>query len=334
MASLFTRIAPETARLYTLLHRAAGRSGVGAAGGAWRLEWLSDGAAAAPGVALYGTLGSGEFTVWLDDPDWRLAAARALETPPDQVAALPEPLVRAGLVCFADEALAGVEKAVGAWVAVARVEMNESPPPSSACRFRLTGEDGLRIGGAWVLADAGGRARGALEKCLSALPVPSRELPDGLPLDAVVAVALGGAPAAALDGLAPGDVVLSPAGAERELLVGGRLRFAARLENGVLAVEGKTMTEAKKADAKAPAPEAGPEDLARLEEVEVELQAQVGRLVVTLAQLRQLGAGQVVEFSTPVESPATLTVGGRAIATGELVDVGGRVGVRITALAE
>jgi type III secretion protein Q len=112
------------------------------------------------------------------------------------------------------------------------------------------------------------------------------------------------------------------------LLVGGQLRFAARLENGVLAVEGKTMTVVAKP------PEPAADALAEIEAVEVELQAQVGRLTVTLGQLRRLGAGQVVEFSTPIESPAILAVGGKTVAVGELVDVGGRVGVRITAMAE
>ena len=66
---------------------------------------------------------------------------------------------------------------------------------------------------------------------------------------------------------------------------------------------------------------------------EVELRVEVGRLSVTLAELQRLAVGEVVEFPVPVEAPATLVAGGRPVATGELVDVGGRVGVRIVALA-
>ncbi len=72
----------------------------------------------------------------------------------------------------------------------------------------------------------------------------------------------------------------------------------------------------------------------RLDSIEVDVQARVGRLAMTLGQVRLLGAGQVLEFSTPVESPVTLLANGRPVATGELVDVGGRVGVRIVAMAE
>ncbi len=117
--------------------------------------------------------------------------------------------------------------------------------------------------------------------------------------------------------------MVSPAGAERFLTVGGKVRFAARLKDGVLSVEGGSMTDT--ANATAPDQELP----ASVDGIEVELRADVGRLTVTLDQLRQLGAGQVVEFSTPVESPVTLSVGGKAFASGELVDIGGRVGVCI-----
>lgn len=76
-------------------------------------------------------------------------------------------------------------------------------------------------------------------------------------------------------------------------------------------------------------PEGRGGDAADIDAIEVEVTAQVGRVVMTLAELRRLGEGQTVEFASPVESPARLVVGGKTVATGELVDVGGRVGVRI-----
>lgn len=77
----------------------------------------------------------------------------------------------------------------------------------------------------------------------------------------------------------------------------------------------------------------GEDELAGLDEALVDVRAEVGRMTVTLGQLRRLGEGQVVEFDAPVEHPVILRVGSKAVATGELVDVGGRVGVRIVAMA-
>lgn len=330
MPTLFTKIAPAAARLRTLFHRHAAGIGFKAGGKEWRFGPGTGGRR--HGATVYGTLGEAEFTVWLDSPDWKTAAAGVLGVPAASVDALPDQLVRAALECFAAEALAALEQAAGTPVAVTGLERAESDPLASACPFELLGGDGLRLAGSWVAAESG--AGGAVERLLRSRAVPGRALPDDFPVAAAVCVGLWRAPLSALEGLAPGDVALSPAGAERFVVIGSKLRCAARLADGVLSVEGKTMADAK--NTPAPAPGAGPagDPISPLDEVEVDVQARVGRITMTLAQLRQLGAGQVIEFSTPVESPATLLANGRPVATGELVDVGGRVGVKITAMAE
>ncbi|MDR1519811.1 MAG: type III secretion system cytoplasmic ring protein SctQ [Planctomycetota bacterium] len=358
MAALFKKLSPDAARLQTLFHRHARGASFASEGKTWRFGPAVSGGGHS--LAVYGKLGDGEFVVWLDEPDWRLAVASVLAVSPDAIPDLPELLRRAALECFASGCLAALEKAVGLPASLTRLEEGAVTPLASACSFRLVDDAGLTLGGAWIVVGAGKGWRLALEKALLARPVPRASLPDDLPLSGLVGIGAWSASVEETMRLAVGDVALSPAGPERFLMVGGRLRFAARLERGILTVEGKTMTT----DA-SPAPQAAsqavpqaapkanpvkavsaggsgeaaqaagqPERLERVDAVEVELLAQVGRLTLTLAELRQLGTGQVVEFSTPVESPATLVVGGRPVARGELVDVCGRVGVRITSMLE
>ena len=54
---------------------------------------------------------------------------------------------------------------------------------------------------------------------------------------------------------------------------------------------------------------------------------------ITLDELARLRAGQILELGCRADDPVELVADGRRIATGELVDVEGRLGVRITQLA-
>lgn len=72
------------------------------------------------------------------------------------------------------------------------------------------------------------------------------------------------------------------------------------------------------------APEAAQED-----QIPVRLCFDLGRLDMPLGEIRQLAAGSVIELPGTLDTPVSLTVGGRAIGTGELVDIQGRLGVRI-----
>lgn len=54
---------------------------------------------------------------------------------------------------------------------------------------------------------------------------------------------------------------------------------------------------------------------------------------ITLDELARLRAGQILELGCRADDPVDLVADGRRIATGELVDVEGRLGVRVTQLA-
>lgn len=66
-----------------------------------------------------------------------------------------------------------------------------------------------------------------------------------------------------------------------------------------------------------------------LESPEVELEVRVGRAQLTVRELGALGAGQILELDRGVGDRADLVVEGETVGRGELVEVEGRLGVRI-----
>jgi flagellar motor switch protein FliN/FliY len=71
-----------------------------------------------------------------------------------------------------------------------------------------------------------------------------------------------------------------------------------------------------------------------IENVGVELQAFLGSAEMTVAELTALEPGSVVSLGTQLNAPVELRLNGVAVAHGELVAVGEKFGVRLTAIAE
>lgn len=67
-----------------------------------------------------------------------------------------------------------------------------------------------------------------------------------------------------------------------------------------------------------------------LEETSVELACRIGRVSLSVRRLLELEPGQVLTLDTPVGGIVDVMCGERVIARGELVDVSGSVGIRIT----
>lgn len=86
--------------------------------------------------------------------------------------------------------------------------------------------------------------------------------------------------------------------------------------------------------------EAGPGDGAALpsrlplSQLPVTLDFELGRLALTLGQLRHLAPGVVVEYVAPQGGGVAIRCGGQVVGSGEVVDVDGRLGVRILTWAE
>lgn len=313
---LFKKISPEIVAWHNLAHRRAQGREFTAAGRQWRWQSAVKGTETYS-ASLNASWGQGEITLWLDN--WHIAAATVLDIPVSAVSHWPAALALAALESFAGEAFAALEKFSSLPLTLTSLQPATTSPPDTALFFHLCHNQGLRLAGAALVVDK----EGSWYKTLNSQPQPRQTkimpLPSTLPLTGIITMAAWAWKATELN-FAPGDVLL-PTGeivADKLIFkVGKKVSFSAQKNNGKISVEGKTMTAAA----------TGANRLA--DTVEVELTAETGRITITLEQLYQLGIGQVVEFNTPVERPVALTVGGKAIATGELVDVGGRVGVRI-----
>jgi flagellar motor switch/type III secretory pathway protein FliN len=64
-------------------------------------------------------------------------------------------------------------------------------------------------------------------------------------------------------------------------------------------------------------------------DVPVQVVAVVGKKTVTVKDLVSVKAGQVLDFARPVNDLVDLVAGGKLVAKGELVDIDGKIGVKI-----
>jgi type III secretion system YscQ/HrcQ family protein len=132
--------------------------------------------------------------------------------------------------------------------------------------------------------------------------------------------------------LAGGDVVVfdrigvrDPSGGPVALRL-GRGGFAARLDGEALTIRDpfRLNLGASIMDETNP----GTDQL--LGELPVEVVCELGRVTMSGRELLELRPGAVIPVGRPLAGPVDLTVGGRVVARGELVDVEGEIGVRIT----
>ncbi len=84
-----------------------------------------------------------------------------------------------------------------------------------------------------------------------------------------------------------------------------------------------------------PANEEAPTTLgtAALDDVPIEVSAEVARFTLPLAELTHLKPGEVLTSGVALSDRVTLRVGDKVIAVGELVEVDGEIGVRVNTLA-
>jgi type III secretion system YscQ/HrcQ family protein len=247
---------------------------------------------------------------------------------------------------------AGVLHAAGAPFSVALV----APAADAVAR-----DGGVAIALAVAFGGATGWARLELPSSwLEAAPATAAAL-GPLEVEARVELARTRLPAGALAGVVAGDAVvfdgepawLDAGGGERpvRLLVGahaasarvggdgsvtleGELRLAEAPASGRL-VHGQSpgeVTMKGRSDERAPEDgAAGRTDVtAVLAAAPIEVVAELGRVVLRGDEVAGLGPGAVLAFGRVGASPVALRVGGEIWAEGELVDVDGELGVRVT----
>ena len=70
-----------------------------------------------------------------------------------------------------------------------------------------------------------------------------------------------------------------------------------------------------------------------VETMAIELVFEVGRQSLPVHELRTIQPGFTFELDSPLAAPATIRANGRVIGKGELMEVDGRLGVRVTEMA-
>lgn len=69
-----------------------------------------------------------------------------------------------------------------------------------------------------------------------------------------------------------------------------------------------------------------------VEKITIPLTVELGRKPMTLAQVGELQAGQVLELSQKPSDPVELVINGKSIGQGELVEVEGQMAVKVLSL--
>lgn len=89
---------------------------------------------------------------------------------------------------------------------------------------------------------------------------------------------------------------------------------------------------ARRSGADAFLPEGFYGDLSILNDVPMVIEAEMGRANKSLRDVLRIGEGSVIDFDKEANEPVDLTINGRLIARGEIVEIEGNYGVRITEL--
>lgn len=258
---------------------------------------------------------------------------------------VPESLVVATLEATVAPALARVEKAAGVQLALRRLNVAKPESFSNApLVFTIKGP----AGGTVAVVPS---PQLALPRLAAAPWTDGRSLPITLPL----VVAELGVTVAEFDSLAIGDVIvlagMSAADTNQvQLAISPAAGIIARIDGHRLSIErlGKSMSTSDAAPATRPAPAAAARPAAApaapaakapvvpaasVEELPLRIVFDFGDLELTLAELKALVPGQVIDLAREPGSAVRMTVNGRRIGAGEIVEIDGRLGVRITELA-
>ena len=132
-----------------------------------------------------------------------------------------------------------------------------------------------------------------------------------------------------LRSLRPGDVLMLEQGPGLLLDLDGRPQARCQYQGEVLRLQ-----EALKAPFVEPEnPMTDVDAAVALDDLPLKLVCQVGSLELTLAQLRELGAGSLLQLDTPGVDSVDLMVNGRRVGQGQLVKIGDGLGVRLLSFA-
>ncbi|WP_131115261.1 type III secretion system cytoplasmic ring protein SctQ [Lichenihabitans psoromatis] len=227
------------------------------------------------------------------------------------------------------------ERAAGRDVAILGAEREGSAPPPGGLRLKL--EDDTA---SWRL-HVGSEREDIVDAVLEAWPIEPRPMAT-FAVPAVLRVGTTRLPVAVLASLRPGDAVIL----ERKPATGVTLVIADAFAADVTAQDGRwRVVEAMRSVLDAAAGQEGTMQelktdpngtettpVVEPDDIQVQLSFEVGRLDITLGELRRLGPGMVLDIARDAVELVRISAHGRPIGQGELVDVEGAVAVRIVRL--
>lgn len=263
---------------------------------------------------------------------------------------VPESLVGAAIEATLAPWIARLEKAAGIEIGVRG--MGVAGPEAagrSALGFRLPA-----LAGSGVVA-----VSPPIGLALPKLPVPAWTDGNALTVRASIAVAEVGLSVAELEQLAAGDVIVLPGAtaatsAHVHLAISPHTSIIAEIKGNQLIVAraGKSMSTTDTAPGAKPAPAAKPAaspakpgaapaaaapepvvPAAAIEELPLRIVFDLGEVELSLAEVKALVPGQVIDLAREPGHAVRVSVNGRRIGAGEIVEIEGRLGVRITELA-
>lgn len=248
---------------------------------------------------------------------------RMLHGAPVRVSALPADEASA---LRSDEALRsllvldlGVQaRGTGGWARIifsAKLRLGVAPPPSSQVLRRSLGRMG-RLDGVQVPV--------AIEAGYGFLH--AREVLGLKPLDIVLLDHFGPKP------VTGGPVWLRVSGTGG--VFPGHLDGAGVTVLGSFHLRAHAMADQAEGETSAATDGSHPTSEALLRELPVQITCEIGRVTLSAREVLELRPGAVVPVGRPLAGPVDLTAGGRIVARGELVDVEGEIGVRVTEVAD
>jgi type III secretion protein Q len=216
-----------------------------------------------------------------------------------------------------------IEQGLLELIALAAVDATRSPEADALVpRLAAAGvpeSDALAVALDLSVGEDRGRGRLLLPAAAVAALGGPPELADGiaaLPIPASLREGTSSLTQEELAALCPGDVLLLDEGTPHaEVVLPGGLALCGHVEGGHLSVEEIHMTETQAS-------------------YPITLAVEIARVTVTLGELARLEPGAGLPLAVTKEGTVVLRAGERAIARGQLVEIDGALGVRLTQIGD
>jgi type III secretion protein Q len=245
--------------------------------------------------------------------------------------------------------LSMLEASLGARLAItsARAADDDGQNRATALAFAIA-VDGLgTLGGELLLQPAQAIMFSQfLDRCANPAPqaAKGKSIYPPLPEEDTVPVAVGVRVAAAtlavgdIATLSPGDVVIADQQAKTAVAVIAEHLVApveltaagARIAAPPTRARGSPWEWSMKNGGNSPQPDVAQKT--NFDDIPVKLLFELGRIELSLAEIRQLAPGAIVPISRPLEDSVDILANGRRIGRGSLVQIGDSLGIRITRL--